>query len=529
MTTTQVEKAGSALLILCIFLAVSLGLAVRMPHVLGHDFPLNDGGLFAEMIQAIQDNGYRLPDSVEYNKHEIPFAYPPLAFYLAASVSDTLHISVVETTRWLPLVLNILSIALFVLVAGQLCSPPCVVLSAVLFPLIPRSYEWFIMGGGVPRSAGLFFCLLALYIANRMLLKSSVGLFAMCALTVASAALCHPEWGLTAFVAVAWRILSAWPNRHGIGSVAALPIATAALASPWWLAVALRHGADPFLSASGTSGWAIDSFAIRIATLQIFGVPTYYLAWLSLLGWIVEIRARNWFMPVWLVLIFLTTPRHAPSPASIPQAILSAVALHFLEPYLTATIHYLARRVGGSKEPIEYDVPDNRHITKTTVFIAALAACYLLATTPHWAKQSPLRALGSEHREAMLWIRNHTPAESRFVVLSEPSAWPDDYVAEWFPVLTDRESLTTAQGLEWVTGDAFRTKTDEITELKRIQKDRIVGLEPSVRTHFIDMDYVAIFSRDPVLRSQFRGEGYRPVYRNGSALLVRVVTTEGGK
>ncbi len=60
-----------------------------MPFV-GTDFPLNDGGLFATMIQDLVNNRLLLPASTTYNGLDIPFAYPPLAFYVAALANQAL-------------------------------------------------------------------------------------------------------------------------------------------------------------------------------------------------------------------------------------------------------------------------------------------------------------------------------------------------------------------------------------------------------------------------------------------------------
>ena len=65
-----------------------LGALIRLIPVLGADFPLNDGGLFAEMILAIRANGFALPAETHYNAIDLPFAYPPLGLYVAARCPD---------------------------------------------------------------------------------------------------------------------------------------------------------------------------------------------------------------------------------------------------------------------------------------------------------------------------------------------------------------------------------------------------------------------------------------------------------
>lgn len=146
------------LLVLCLTLSVTLGLLVRIPYFFKYDFALNDGALFVQMADAVRSNSYVLPATVSYNRTEIPFAYPPISFYLIAFLSDLFNFNILDVVRYMPLVFNILSIGVFILLASQLIKSKLVLLyTSIFFPLIPRSYEWLIMGGGVTRSVG-FFC-----------------------------------------------------------------------------------------------------------------------------------------------------------------------------------------------------------------------------------------------------------------------------------------------------------------------------------------------------------------------------------
>src|SRR3546814_13784021 len=63
--------------------------------------------------------------------------------------------------------------------------------------------------------------------------------------------------------------------------------------------------------------------------------------------------------------------------------------------------------------------------------------------------------LPEDEREAMAWVAVETPEDSRFALITDATRWSSDRSAEWFPYLTDRVSVATVQGLEWVTGDAF--------------------------------------------------------------------------
>ena len=60
-----------------LFLAILFGGFIRLNPVLTSSFPLNDGGLFYTMVQDLQENGYRIPETTRYNQLNLPYAYPP--------------------------------------------------------------------------------------------------------------------------------------------------------------------------------------------------------------------------------------------------------------------------------------------------------------------------------------------------------------------------------------------------------------------------------------------------------------------
>ena len=59
-----------------LILAVALGIGVRAYHVMSHDFPLNDGGLFFSMVRDLQAAHYHLPAFTSYNQAGIPLGTP---------------------------------------------------------------------------------------------------------------------------------------------------------------------------------------------------------------------------------------------------------------------------------------------------------------------------------------------------------------------------------------------------------------------------------------------------------------------
>jgi hypothetical protein len=510
-------------LFFCLCLSVSLGLLVRVHYFILSDFPLNDGGLFKQMIDSIKLNHYILPDVVEYNRTEIPFAYPPLAFYLAAIVSDLLSLQILDVMRYMPLACNVLSIGVFVLLAAKLQNDKITVLySSLIFPLIPRSYEWVIMGGGIARSSGFLFSLISAYQANRIPPTYNRKAFVWCSLFLCAATLCHLEWGITAFVAVSLIIFSRWSNRRGLCTVMALGAMVLVLTAPWWMTVVAKNGLTPFMNASKTSKWDLDRFVRKAVELEIFGSPGHASVWpVVAIGWISCIAKRKWFPSLWLIAIFLTTPRHAYTPSTVPLAMLSAEGLSQIGRYLMRLTESAARKSNRLGRFHSFVKHRSLSVPNYAIILAILVTVYMLLTTLDYVQQTPLIALTNDERSAMVWIKDSTPLESQFIVLSVPSSWSRDYVAEWFPVLSGRRSLVTAQGLEWMPDEAFERRTKDIKKLKHLQNSNPDGLAEYIESHYDSFQHIAVFMPD--VESGYGGFAesgrYRVVYNNKSVLI----------
>jgi len=90
--------------------ALAVGIVVYAAYVLTHPFPALGGGLFLAMAEAVAENGYALPARVPgYTPGGIPFAYPPLGFYLLAPLLDT-GVSPLALARVLPGVFRIVAL-----------------------------------------------------------------------------------------------------------------------------------------------------------------------------------------------------------------------------------------------------------------------------------------------------------------------------------------------------------------------------------------------------------------------------------
>lgn len=436
---------------------ILLALVVRLPFFLESDFPLNDGGLFFVMSHEVAAAQYALPYVTTYNGDVIPFAYPPLPFYVTSLLAQTSGVPAITIVRYLPLVANLLTVLSFIALARSLGrSQHAVLFAAVALVVLPRSYEWLVMGGGLTRSVGLLFAVTALALAAPAYRRPAAGRSAAAGLFIGLTILSHLEMGIFVGYSYLLFFLAYGRSRRGIGVSALLALVVVGVTAPWWLTVLRYHGLEPYLAAATTAGWsAVEQWT---TTLFDFLFPPQQfltvLGGLGVLGLGACLLRGNWLLPLWLPLVFALTPRSAATEATIPLALLigigaGEVILPGLMTVARGRDHAPARLLQAA--PLRVLARSEGWRPFVT---AASVVLFGYVVLPYWLPVNfgtyALEALPDGERQSMAWIADNTPRESVFLVLSPKDSWEADYVLEWFPALAERRSVLTPQGSEWL-------------------------------------------------------------------------------
>src|SRR5579875_648660 len=450
-----------------------VGLAARLPFFLASDFPLNDGALFLQMAREVAAAHFALPDSTAYNADGIPFAYPPLGFYLAAALAVWLGVDLTQVVRYLPLGMNLLALgAVYLLARSLLESQLAVFIAVVAFAGAPRGYEWLIMGGGLTRGLGFLWALLALAQARGMLERPSAVRLLGCAGCAALALLSHLEMGLFVAYSFALLLLAHGRTRRGLAISVLWGLCAVVFTAPWWLVVVQRHGLAPYLAASATAGWYSLEESLEDAVRFVFP-PEPVLAVqgaFAAIGWLACLLRRELVVPLWLPLVFVLTSRSAPTEATVPWALLvgSGVAEVVVPGLLTLARAELWARWDASL----LTRPGAAAARGLYTLAPGLLGAALLGAlaVPHWRElqlsHDTLAAMTPAERRTLAWIAEHTPPDSAFLVVSPKRGWEEDYVTEWFPVLAQRRSVLTPQGAEWLPGHVHGQRVCLYSQLK---------------------------------------------------------------
>ena len=427
---------------LILILAVFIGGFMRFNPTLLAGFAINDGGMFAVMVDDLRTSRYVLPVFTTYNHLNIPFAYPPLGFYLGRIVSDLFGMSAVETVRWVPAFFATLSVPAFYLLALRLLKNKYyAALSTLFFALMPRALSWFVMGGGLTRSPGQFFMLLTLATVIRLYEENRRSDIFLSGLLGGLAVMSHPEAAVHTFVSAVflWTMLSrsrtAFINSIIIGVIVLL------VSAPWWFTVMNYHGLEPLLNGAQTGK---NLLAVFHLLFFVFTEEPYatVIAILGLIGIAYRLIRRDYLLPLWLVIPFLVEGRSAAGPASIPLAMLAAIGL--------VDVILAAMQPKSNNETRQADLVSS---VERNVFLYVLL--YLIFSTSQFGFQLSNATLYPPDQMAMSWVRENTPDDARFLVLTGTSAVSCDSVLEWFPALTGRQSILTVQGTEWTKGAGF--------------------------------------------------------------------------
>ncbi len=494
--------------------AVALGMATRLSHIIRSDFPLNDGGLFALMIDALRANDYRLPDTIPWGQFDLPFAYPPLAFYMAAAVGDLTGIGTAELLRILPAVGSAAAIVAFAALASSyLADRISAIVAVALFGIMPVAFDWIVAGGGLTRGFGEAFALSTLHHLLIQFREPSRARLATASAFAALTVLTHPESALVLAACAVVLTLSDGRTRDGLRSAAFVGMAVLVLTAPWWVIVVGRHGVGTLVAGgSNAPGTTLLRSLLQVGQPNGPNLSHFLLlfALFASVWWLVSRRAvaGAWFLTVSLV------ARNVP----LYGAPMLALLLGRLAGWLVASSRKHPR-AGGP-------------LALRGRLVARLGAFGLLAFLGAWAASAnthaPMPTLAPGERAAMAWIRNGTPSTASFLLLTgRPDRSVIDPAGDWFAALSGRRGFGPPQGTEWL--GLYPTVERAYARLLACRSQDTLCLERWAADEALDFEHVyvskvvastatpAMACCSPILDSLRSDPAYRLVFEGDGA------------
>ena len=490
-------KKDPVFIAIILFIAL-IGLAIRLAPALQTQFPLNDGGLFYAMIVDLQGAHYALPLYAAYNHAQIPFAYPPLAFYITGLLAGLLHVSVLDLVRILPALISTLTIPVFFLLARELITSPLqIVFATFAFALLPRDFAWGIMGGGITRSFGMLFAMLTIIFVYRFYNGHQTRHLLGCILLGALTVLTHPE--ASVHVAISALVFYLWKDRTLNGLLLSLGIASGVLAltAPWWGLIFSRHGVAPFLAAMRASGQ--DSFNPLVGLFIFFRflfTDEAFLPLLSMLGLIglfASLARKQTFLPAWMFILHLIEPRGGTLYMMLPLAMLIGYALDkVVLPALQPKDDNITNSIN-----VQQALENTLRGRTSRYFLLFLFAYSLMSAYVTGQKIKNEFSLQPIDKEAFIWVSENTPKEAEFLLVTGQLPLRDAW-SEWFPVLTGRHSQGTIFGYEWVNDGQFGKRVESYEALQACSYEDATCLDNWNSITDVPYSYVYLWNKtDP--------------------------------
>jgi hypothetical protein len=443
-----------------VFLIVLMAGVIYAPLTFGREFILGDGGMFYVMTEELRDNQWALPLFTSYNGGEIPFVYPPLGFYVAGLTTTFTNWLLEDVFRLLPFLFNLLALTVFYLFSRCISGSVLVALTAtVIMAMAAPNIYWRLMGGGITRSLGYLFSTLVIYHA---LLLYTTGKRRYCLTTALFAALMILSHALAASVtviSVAVLFLFYGLNRRGVINSVITAVLVPVLIAPWLFPVLSQHGLETLLNPFQQTTSIITQWRSMLLEWEhLLGEPGLQLVSVfALLGMIKYLSDRRFFVPVWLMAFALLG--HSRSYIGLVHYPLALAAAEYL-------INGLAPLILKEKPSLvrRYFVFLIATVIGLQIIIQGLE---ITLTIPY---------VNAAELNAMEWVSEHTPPDASFLVISPGSSESSDFLAEWFPALTQRKSVLTPQGREWLP---------DFSQVSQLQSDvRACRSESCVRQVF---------------------------------------------
>ncbi|HBY08090.1 MAG TPA: hypothetical protein DEH22_10005, partial [Chloroflexi bacterium] len=127
----------------------------------------------------------------------------------------------------------------------------------------------------------------------------------------------------------------------------------------------------------------------------------------------------------------------------------------------------------------------------------------------------------SDELKGFEWVKANTPSDSSFLLITDEQPMTDP-VSEWFPAITQRNSIATLQGQEWTDGKNFEALMAAVLDVQSCAQQTIDCLQAWQAQTGVTFDYV--FIRKPTTNEfqEFPGslpleyslaDAYRQIYQ----------------
>jgi hypothetical protein len=441
---------------LAILAILVLGIGLRIGHLflIRLDQPFRLGGLFLEFSDQIIRNHFLLPATIPfYSENGIPFAYPPLGFYIQAFFIYFFNPPKFYTVNLIPPILAALSVPAFYFLAKEATRNRAEQLACLLaFALIPNNFLNQIEAAGLAEACGTIAIIAYGYGLLRVRRHPGQRSSFLAGVLLATCIYASPGSAYSAvLISVLFglnQIRLAIQNRslQRLYPVLWIAISGVVLSAPFWLTVMIQDGKGIFwvtFWAQHQGGLAAPFWPQLLEKSLAFEFVggSYPFLWnvFIFVGLIGCITDGSLFLAL-SFLCLLVMPREGTWIMAIAASLLAGIGLvRYLVPLLNLNLRtFQNHRVSRAAKILGSCVFIGVALYNSVMSVNALIQDHQWEITAQQIRD--LENLGQE-----------IPENSKVIVVG------NEAFVEWTPYILRREVLNTTFGLEW-----------QPTELERI-------------------------------------------------------------
>lgn len=421
---------------------ILLGIYFRLQHIpripVGTPFRL--GGLFYEFSRQIIENNYALPKNIPfYSAGGIPFAYPPLGFYVQAFIIDIFSPPRFWTVNWLPPLVAALTVPSFYFLLRKLTDDKNLVLGALFaYALMPAAFTNQIEAAGLAEAFGT---LSLIWYAHQLIglqktgrWQNIVGAGIWLAASVSSSPGSAVGAVIGSLLFCGQMFLNG--NKFTIRLVFA-GVGGFILSAPYWLTVIHNHGFAIFATPMGgqfngeTGSWIVR-FIQSFLTFNYAG-GEFAILWnlLILLGLLWYILQEKAFLPLLFVLLALI-PREGVWLTALVTPLFAGAGLVYIAAPLLKTAF---NKLSSQRVRLRF-FTGAALLVMISLFMNATLALENLHSDPEW--QISAAQIAELER-----LKSDIPSDAQVLVVGNQA------LEEWAPQILRREVINTQFGLEW--------------------------------------------------------------------------------
>ena len=402
------------------------------------DYPIGYAGMYSLATQLLVNNNLIIPSSIPfYGPGGIPFAYPPVGFYIAALTIKYLHLPIFAYLRFGPPFWTFLAIVAMYFLSKKITGSRAIsLLASFFFGSAFETYYYHVTAAGMVRGPALFFTIVALIGAYKIFKagKSTWLDYLITGLFTALTCLTHLSYFL--FLVISIGMFAIFVSRNNyfytLKKLLILAILVALLSAPWLFHVVSVNGFEILSGAASTHGtfynlWRFFSSESGIAISSIFSnwgsIP---LIGFVLLGILHLIGTKRFFLPLWFFVTFLVIGESDRFMLLIGSLMAAIMIIDLMAP----SVH---------SEQILFAESIPRQVVLGIFLIGFIwANSYVTIASMRPSVDGALEDVSD-------WLNSNTDEQVSYLFFSS-----DHNRAEWLPFLAQRNPVFGHWGSEWL-------------------------------------------------------------------------------